>query len=443
MEHTKKKIEFKAHVPQMDNLGLLRAEDLCTLRVHSIILQSGERLPFLLGADGVPLFYPTAWLLTMRRSTGRASATLEANLYSLKLLYFWAQSHDIDIEGLFSEGKYLSPNQISSLAKEARYQLKYLQNDQHELPKTTPRMIRLTPLDKIRFGQVCNSNTATRLGTISNYLDWLSQTLAYEMGTGFTSVQQDLRAEMLMGLKSRTPKTKGRNIVGMREAPPVHEIDTLFEATKPGSDHNPFKSESIQFRNHLLLLILYALGIRIGELLGIKIGDIDFRNNNVCITRHPDDPEDPRLRQPLTKTRDRILQLNDHLTSAITRYIYQIRNKVPNATKHPFLFVSHSSGLPLSLSSVQKICSSIRENVPGSPQNLTPHQLRHAWNENFSRKCDELGVEAPREEQGRNYIMGWTPNSGSAEHYTRRHIKEKANENSLNYQTRIFSGEVK
>lgn len=44
-------------------------------RVKTIVTSSGERLPILLGYDGLPIFEPTVFSLTEIRSRNRASNT--------------------------------------------------------------------------------------------------------------------------------------------------------------------------------------------------------------------------------------------------------------------------------------------------------------------------------------------------------------------------------
>ena len=81
--------------------------------------------------------------------------------------------------------------------------------------------------------------------------------------------------------------------------------------------------------------IIYGLGIRRGEALGIKIGDhVQWDRSRILIARNADDPDDPRKRQPLAKTRDRFLPIRDKLIDMMHAYVTHIRFKVPGARKH-------------------------------------------------------------------------------------------------------------
>ncbi len=72
----------------------------------------------------------------------------------------------------------------------------------------------------------------------------------------------------------------------------------LFETIKLESELNPF-SIDVQRRNRLMILLLYHLGIRGGELLNIRIQDIDFSSNRILIVRRADEQADSETSQNL------------------------------------------------------------------------------------------------------------------------------------------------
>jgi integrase len=190
----------------------------------------------------------------------------------------------------------------------------------------------------------------------------------------------------------------------------------------------------------LLIHLIYGLGIRRGEALGIKIGDhIDWPRNRILIARNADDPDDPRTRQPLAKTLDRFLPVKDKLLDMLRAYVTNIRSKIPAARRHTLLFVSHQTGRPLSAGALNKVFRSLRERVPDLPADLTPHVLRHAWNDAFSRLIDANNIDPAREAQMRSAMMGWVPTSGMAAVYNRRKIREDADKLSLAHQKELLS----
>lgn len=84
------------------------------------------------------------------------------------------------------------------------------------------------------------------------------------------------------------------------------QLDSLFSILAPSSNLNPF-SEKVQKRNNLIFLFLHCFGLRAGELLNLRIGDIDFSESTIAIRRRANDKTDPRVYQPLVKTCERKL----------------------------------------------------------------------------------------------------------------------------------------
>jgi integrase len=191
----------------------------------------------------------------------------------------------------------------------------------------------------------------------------------------------------------------------------------------------------------LIVRWLLGLGLRRGELLGVRISDINFQANEVIIARRADDPEDPRRAQPNTKTRDRLLFREEGLALLTREYIIGPRRALPEARKHEYLFVANGSGAPLTLAALNKVFAALRCRCPGIPNDLTPHVLRHTWNDVFSDVMDKQNVPDEIEKRSRARIMGWSPTSNMPETYTRRHVERKSREASLHLQNQLTKGD--
>jgi integrase len=212
----------------------------------------------------------------------------------------------------------------------------------------------------------------------------------------------------------------------------------LHEATRPDSADNPWKERHSRKRNALMVDWLYHLGVRRGELLSVRVSDVDFRRSIVAIMRRPDDAGDPRRNQPTVKTRARELPISPGLLEATRDYVINVRASLPKARRHEFLFVASDTGAPLSMSALAKVFAVLRAKVPQLPDDLTPHVLRHTWNDRFSEEMDQRKVEEATERKARSYLMGWSETSGTAATYTRRHVREKAKRVSLELQERLM-----
>ncbi|MEM5332279.1 site-specific integrase, partial [Paraburkholderia sp. JHI2823] len=185
----------------------------------------------------------------------------------------------------------------------------------------------------------------------------------------------------------------------------------------------------------LIVRWFIGLGPRRGELLGVKVRDVDFRKCEVFIARRPDDPSDPRPNAPNAKTRDRMLPLSNDLVRRTQQYIVKERQLYPAARKHPFLFVANG-GAPLSLRALNEIFKPLRTKHPEF-EALFPHLLRHTNNYNFTKTADAKGMSPAEEEKTRSQMMGWSETSGTAATYTRREIERKAREASLELQNKM------
>lgn len=179
------------------------------------------------------------------------------------------------------------------------------------------------------------------------------------------------------------------------------------------------------------------LGLRRGELLGVRTSDIDFQKGIVRIARRADSKSDPRAQQPLVKTRSRDLYLSDGLADATYDYILKLRGVQGKANRYEQLFVANGSGKPLSLSGLNKSFRAMRKSVVGLPVDLTPHVLRHTWNDIFSQQMERSGTNPEMEKKMRSMLMGWSPTSDTASTYTRRHVQKKAAQALKDMQERL------
>jgi integrase len=118
------------------------------------------------------------------------------------------------------------------------------------------------------------------------------------------------------------------------------------------------------------------------------------------------------------------------LQRELSEYILNHRRGLRNSHKHDFLFVS-ASGAPLSIAGLDKVFRVLRAKRPEVPRTLTPHVLRHTWNDVFSAETEARKIDQETEKKGRSYQMGWKPGSQSASVYTRRFVRKKAQEVSV------------
>jgi integrase len=365
--------------------------------VRTIRLESGERLPLLiLKETGIPLLEPTLYALTELRAINRASATIEQAARAVMVLLLFLDEAGIDLASRFKGGQFLEISEIERLVAFCKVPLKELQTPK---PWSTSREL---PVIKVIRGEgirrrspsqkkeVDPRTASIRLFYIHEYLQWLvlSRVAGISVSNPFRLAIENVVRTSLNALRTRSPLAKFRN-VGRREGLSEQTTELLLSLIDPGAIRSPWVNEHAKKRNCLAIKMLWSLGVRRGELLGIKISNVDFRKNEILIARRADDPDDSRRTQPNAKTADRILPMSDGLACQIKDYILGPRRAIRSARQHEFLFVANGTGRPLSLIALNKVFVLLRNKFPGLTSTLSPHVLRHTWNDEFSAVMDK------------------------------------------------------
>jgi integrase len=242
-------------------------------------------------------------------------------------------------------------------------------------------------------------------------------------------------AMTLKAVKTRTPKVGKKNSTKRKKGLTHEQEARLLSVVHPDSSENPWGDAFIRERNYLIVLLLLATGTRKGELLGVKVKDFNIREDKLMVARRLDDPEEPRLRKVEAKTYDRELLLGAELADSLKRYIRVIRATTKNARQHPYLIVSET-GAPLALNSIDFMFSTLRSVLPEIAK-LSAHIMRHTWNDRFSEFAQN-NLEPEDEKKTRNYIMGWSEKSRSAENYTARYVEMQAEKALVAMQNKMF-----
>ncbi|EEP0970350.1 site-specific integrase [Salmonella enterica] len=385
--------------------------------INSFLLDSGERYCLIVNKEnGQPLYYSNLYLTTQIRNRGYSISTIESIAVNIALFYRFLNERNISIEDDFLEHKYLSNEDIDRLAifMSQKFLLKKKKNKKQYASKYT---------------------LSRRLSNIAGYLFWLASILIKSHN------QTNLALKMVNAIKARRPRNNQKFNNWEEDEECINElaINRIMELIDPNSKENPYLPY-VRERNQLLIIMLYELGIRCGELLNVRISDIDFRKNRLRIERRADEKSDPRIKQPLVKTLDRTLPLSKYLIGKLYNYIFNRRSLAMG--KSDYLFVSckpgSNQGNPLSISGYHKVISQLAMSDP-LLKGLKGHQFRHTWNYNFSKLMDSQNPKISEREQEimREYLMGWKRGSGTAAVYNKRFIKEKANEASVKLQEQL------
>lgn len=404
-------------------------------KIKSFVMASGERYCLLVNKTSqLPLHYPNLYVTTQIRNNSLSVSAMETALSSINVLLTFCDEHNIDLEARFLRNEFFTLNELDAIRDYC--QLHFAKN---RIPQQNSSiLISQRPKQKTRQ-LVGVANEYMRLTHIGKYSKWLAEILLSASMNRQTMLEI---AMMQKRLESRRPIKKGRNQGIKLKGLSKEQVVILLKTIHPNSESNPFDDPAIRARNRLIILLLLHLGIRAGELLNIRISDIDWSNNQIIIARRPDEKYDPRADQPLVKTLDRRLPMKDTLAKEIHRYIVECRKKVPGIRKNDYLLVTHkpgpTQGQPLSRSAYLKVINTIAMVEPDLID-LHGHELRHTWNNQFSEQMDQLDAPPSPEmqEKMRSYLQGWKEGSGTSAIYTKRFTKAKAMEASLKLQEGI------
>lgn len=154
-------------------------------------------------------------------------------------------------------------------------------------------------------------------------------------------------------------------------------------------------NKNICHRNYLLWRLVKAFGLRIGEVLALRLDDLDLSGSNpyieiVHLDKRTSRPDPRAPYHPKVKTLGRYLYIqpeDDDLVALLEEYISKYRvveknvmgvMKVTNFLDHDFLFIAHGptgGARPMSCSSASRIANTIQVK---SGVTFRWHLLRHS-----------------------------------------------------------------
>ena len=152
----------------------------------------------------------------------------------------------------------------------------------------------------------------------------------------------------------------------------VQDLETIF--------NTPDTNTSIGQRDKLILELLYATGMRVGELVKIKIGDIDFTKKEIRVLGKGN--------------KQRICEFGEYALDAINMFIKNGREKILNKYKKTSNYlIINGIGEVITTRGVEKIIDNIIKKACLKIK-VTPHMLRHSFATHLLNEgCDILTVK--------------------------------------------------
>lgn len=375
----------------------------------------------LVDEEGRPLFRPNVYVTLQYRDVGFAATTIEKVLRTIAMAYLWASGRKIDLDNALSSEEFLSIEQCEDLAFFLR--LDRSAQDQSVQESLTPHNRRITRLEQVRRGVSPNPPRTTisaveggyRIRTIANYLLYNHERIKPKASDKRHTELSKTREKAIAYLRAQEPRATTADEGDAREGLSEDVMSVLDAAFEPGSETNPFQSDFIQHRNHLMYWLFVETAIRRNELRYVRVEDIDHAARRVKVR--------------VSKTIARTLPISEDTANEFHDFVMKYWAKIPlPVRKHGYLFTT-ANGDHLSNGAINLVFREVRRKS-GLPDSVAPHALRRTWNDRLSRKIDdtppEKRMQPDAEKQMRNRLNGWSKKSNMTERYARRHIREKA-----------------
>lgn len=143
-----------------------------------------------------------------------------------------------------------------------------------------------------------------------------------------------------------------------KKLPTVLSVEEVMKILNALNDDTPYNS-----RNHAMIEVMYACGLRVSELVNLKLTDLHLTSKMISTTGKG--------------SKERLIPINDYASKVLKNYIIEARPKLLKKQNTPYVFLNNH-GEPLSRQSyfllIKKLCNEV-----GIEKNISPHTLRHSF----------------------------------------------------------------
>lgn len=251
-------------------------------------------------------------------------------------------------------------------AHDIKYFFEYLQSENPYLKKKEMHEISYSDLDKLQARD------------IEEYMDYL--TYYIRNGREYSNDNASKKRK-LVGLrvffkylyindlisqnvteKVKTPKVKEKTITRMEANETADFLDNVEFGSKLTARQKKFH-ERDKNRDLALLTLMLSTGLRVSETVGLNIGDIDFDNSRVKVTRKGGN--------------EAFVYFSDEASDYLRSYIEERKKEVPIDGHEEALFLS-SQRKRISVRTVENMVKKYAQ-ITTPLKKITPHKLRSTY----------------------------------------------------------------
>lgn len=228
-----------------------------------------------------------------------------------------------------------SDKTINSYEENIKSFLEHLQNKKKNYLKVNKDDIRefLRKLDQEKYS---NSSISQTLSSLRTYYKYLLKENVIEHNP-FKSI--------------RNPKLPKRlpNFLSNLQ---IEDLINIYDFSNPTN-----------IRNHLIIELLYSTGIRVSELVNLKISDINFNDNSIRILGKGN--------------KERIVLFGEYAQEALNIYLKEARNTFIKRGQNDYLLLN-CFGNKLTTRTIENIVKECNSKL-ALKNNVTPHTIRHTF----------------------------------------------------------------
>lgn len=364
---------------------------------------------------GIPADLPSSYLV-LNEFGHLSHNTMHFRAIMIAQLFNWADKRHIDFNNRFASGEGFSMEEILSLND-------YLTRD-HSNAKVKPLRVAVKTHSK-------------KIAVATSFLAWMRDRyyLQRRAGDVINESMKERTNIVIDRLLGKVVKGESNTQKGLT----IEEQQAFLQVIAADNPDSPFKGYNRE-RNYLLFLMLFISGVRISELLKLTLMDLQLEGSNPFIhVSHEEHVPDPRKNKMVLKTQPRDIQISGDMVRLIQQFLLEGRQFRKAARKAaPFLFLnSRIDTKAMSRNQVYNIVQLIRAAHPLLHE-VSPHRLRHTWNDNFDRMYKDSGMTDVMKTRTKNYLCGWVPTSKQSEKYNILSVMELSQKLSLDLQANMF-----
>lgn len=201
--------------------------------------------------------------------------------------------------------------------------------------------------------QITNFNRNDLISYINHLKDLGLQTST--LARSISSLRGLCKFMLLDGIIDEDPIENISTPRGWKRIPRVLGVEEVYELLgKPAG-------EKLSLRDRAILEIIYSSGLRVSEVINIKMADINFDAGFITVTGKG--------------SKERVVPINEMTLQTIKRYINELRPSILRKRNSNVLFLA-KGGKPMTR---QRVWQLIKRYSRGLSINISPHSLRHCF----------------------------------------------------------------